>query len=55
MPYFTNLGCIHLLNTRKYCDNARKYCGNTLTNIEPVLEKCVHLQVQYSQVLSQYL
>ena len=21
-------GCIHLLNTRKYCDNARKYCGN---------------------------
>ena len=23
------LGCIHLLNTRKYCDNTRKYCGNT--------------------------
>ena len=24
-----DLGCIHLLNTRKYCDNTRKYCGNT--------------------------
>ena len=24
-----NPGCIHLLNTRKYCDNIRKYCGNT--------------------------
>ena len=23
------LGCIHLLNTCKYCDNTRKYCGNT--------------------------
>ena len=23
------LGCIHLLNTRKYWDNTRKYCGNT--------------------------
>jgi len=23
------LGCIHLLNTHKYCDNTRKYCGNT--------------------------
>ena len=23
------LGCIHLLNTRKYCDNTCKYCGNT--------------------------
>ena len=23
------LGCIHLLNTRKYCENTRKYCGNT--------------------------
>ena len=23
------LGCIHLLNTRKYCDNTRKYYGNT--------------------------
>ena len=22
-------GCIHLLNTGKYCDNTRKYCGNT--------------------------
>ena len=22
-------GCIHLLNTRKYCDNTCKYCGNT--------------------------
>ena len=22
-------GCIHLLNTRKYCDNTRKYCDNT--------------------------
>ena len=21
--------CIHLLNTRKYCDNTRQYCGNT--------------------------
>ena len=26
-----------------------------LTSIDPILEKCVHLQVQYSQVLSQYL
>ena len=24
-----DIGCIHLLNTRKYCDNTRKYCGNT--------------------------
>ena len=24
-----HLGCIHLLNTHKYCDNTRKYCGNT--------------------------
>ena len=24
----THLGCIHQLNTRKYCDNTRKYCGN---------------------------
>ena len=24
-----HLGCIHLLNTGKYCDNTRKYCGNT--------------------------
>ena len=23
------LGCIHLLNTCKNCDNTRKYCGNT--------------------------
>ena len=23
------LGCIHLLNTCKYCDNTGKYCGNT--------------------------
>ena len=23
------LGCIHLLNTRKYCDNTHEYCGNT--------------------------
>ena len=23
------LGCIYLLNTRKYCDNTFKYCGNT--------------------------
>ena len=23
------LGCIHLLNTRKYCENTCKYCGNT--------------------------
>ena len=22
-------GCIHLLNTCKYCDKTRKYCGNT--------------------------
>ena len=22
-------GCIHLLNTCKYCDNTCKYCGNT--------------------------
>ena len=26
-----------------------------LASIDPILEKCVHLQVQYSQVLSQYL
>ena len=25
----TSIGCIHLLNTRKYCDNTCKYCGNT--------------------------
>ena len=25
----THLGCIHLLNTCKYCDNTRQYCGNT--------------------------
>ena len=24
-----NMGCIHLLNTHKYCDNTRNYCGNT--------------------------
>ena len=42
--------CIDLLNTCKYCDNTRKYCGNTLTNVEPILEKCVHLQVQYFDV-----
>ena len=24
-----NLGCIHLLNTHKYCDNTRQYYGNT--------------------------
>ena len=35
-----HFGCIHLLNTRKYCDNTHKYYGNT------------H---QYSRVLSQYL
>ena len=28
MIYF-DLGCIHMLNTRKYCDNTRKYCVNT--------------------------
>ena len=27
--YVYYLGCIHLLNTRKYCDDTRKYCGNT--------------------------
>ena len=26
-----------------------------LTSIDPILEKCVHLQVQYSRVLSQYV
>ena len=26
------LGCIHLLKTRKYCDNTRKYCSNTQEN-----------------------
>ena len=26
---FKFLGCIHLLNTRNYCDNTLKYCGNT--------------------------
>ena len=26
---FEVLGCIHLLNTRKYCDNTHKYCGST--------------------------
>ena len=26
-----------------------------LSSIEPILEKCVHQQVQYLQVLSQYL
>ena len=26
---FSYQGCIHLLNTRKYCDNTRKYCGST--------------------------
>ena len=25
-----------------------------LTSIDPILEKCVHLQVHYSRVLSQY-
>ena len=24
-----DLGCIHLLNIREYCDNTHKYCGNT--------------------------
>ena len=24
-----NMWCIHLLNTRNYCDNTCKYCGNT--------------------------
>ena len=27
--YLGHLGCIHLLNTRRYCDNTREYCGNT--------------------------
>ena len=40
----TYLGCIHLLNTRKYCDNTRNYCGK-LASIEPILAKCVHLLV----------
>ena len=26
---FLSFGCIHLLNTRKYCDNTCKYCSNT--------------------------
>ena len=26
---FSYQGCIHLLNTCKYCDNTRKYCDNT--------------------------
>ena len=24
-----DMGCIHLLNTHKYCGNNCKYCGNT--------------------------
>ena len=49
------LGCIYLLNTRKYCDNTRKYCGNTheywaitwkmwspaiLVSFESILKRC---------------
>ena len=26
---YRNYGCIHLLNTHKYCDNTWKYCGDT--------------------------
>ena len=26
---YSILGCIHLLNIHKYCDNTCKYCGNT--------------------------
>ena len=29
MSPLINEGCIHLLNTRKYCDNTRKYWDNT--------------------------
>ena len=48
------LGCIHLLNTRKIVTILISIVV-ILTSIDPILEKCVHLQVQYSQVLSQYL
>ena len=43
-------GCIHLHITCKYCVSILVI----LRSIEPILEKCGHLQVQYSRVLSQY-
>ena len=33
-------GCIHLLNTRKYCDNTWKYCGNTHEYWPNTWKKC---------------
>ena len=49
------LGCIHLLNTCKYCNNTHKYCGHTHEYWANTWKMCSPAKLlQNSQVLWQY-
>ena len=49
----SDLGCIHLLNTRKYYENTRKYCHNTCEywaceyNLRMIIVQTKHWNLPY--------
>ena len=58
------MGCIHLLNTRKYCDNTCKYCGNThkywantwkmWSPTSPIFKSIVTILVSFEAILKRF-